>query len=82
VDVQLWPYRNDMDPRRWLANFEEEEMGHAVALLNSFLYFSEQLVDELFVAASPRSKESAGWWHQRQIRSSGCKRYGAHSWIV
>jgi hypothetical protein len=51
VDVQLWPIHSEMDPERWLNNFKPEEMDHAVQLLYSFLYYSEKLSDEMFVAA-------------------------------
>lgn len=51
VDVQLWPLQSALNPGRWLENFEEREMDYALHLLNSFLYFSDQLTNEMFVAA-------------------------------
>jgi hypothetical protein len=51
VDVQLWPTHTLIDPDRWLTNFKPEEMDHAVQLLYSFMYYSEPLIDEMFVAA-------------------------------
>jgi len=50
MEVQLWPFRYVLNPERWLANFTESEMNHAVHLLNSFLYFSERFVDQMFIA--------------------------------
>jgi hypothetical protein len=51
VDVQLWPRRSIIDPEGWLSNFKKAEMDHAVHLLYSFLFYSEDLVNQLFVTA-------------------------------
>src|ERR1043165_5167341 len=51
VDVQLWPRRSIIDPEGWLSNFKKSEMDHAVHLLYSFLFYSEDLVNQLFVTA-------------------------------
>jgi len=51
VDVQLWPRQSAMNPVLWLENFQESEMEYALSLLNSFLFYSEDLVKQLFVAA-------------------------------
>jgi len=51
VDVQLWPLKADLNPQAWLENFISAELPHATQLLNAFLYFSERMVDEMFVAA-------------------------------
>jgi len=40
-----------LDPQGWLENFAPEEQGHAVQLLDSFLFYSDVLVDEMFAAA-------------------------------
>lgn len=51
VDIQLWPIESRMNPMRWLENFEQSEMDHAVHLLSAFTYYSGTLVKELFKAA-------------------------------
>lgn len=51
VDVQLWPIRNELDPESWLSNFSESEAEHATHLLNAFMYFSESMVEQLFLGA-------------------------------
>lgn len=51
LQVQLWPVRTELDAEAWLSNFKRDELPHAVHLLNAFLYFSERLVDQMFVAA-------------------------------
>lgn len=51
VDVQLWPLLDTLHPRRWLENFPQEEIPHAIHLLNAFLYFSNPLIDEMLRAA-------------------------------
>lgn len=50
VDVQLWPLKSNISTELWLSNFQDDEMEHAVHLLNSFLYFSDQLVNTMFAA--------------------------------
>jgi cob(I)alamin adenosyltransferase len=47
-----------MDPERWLNNFKPEEMDHATQLLYSFLYYSERLSDEMFIAAVVQTKSN------------------------
>ena len=51
LEVHLLPIQNLLNPRRWLENFRKSEMDHAVHLLNAFLYYSEVLVDEMFVSS-------------------------------
>src|SRR5687768_15624549 len=49
--AQLWPLRHKINPELWLSNFMADEREHAIQLLNSFQYFSEDFVDEIFKAA-------------------------------
>lgn len=51
VNVQLWPIETRLNPKGWLENFTNDEMDHAVHLLNAFAYFSSHLVTELLRAA-------------------------------
>lgn len=51
VDVQLWPQKSIINPELWLSNFLPAEMVYAIHLLNSFLFYSEQLVNPMFIAA-------------------------------
>lgn len=51
VDVQLWPIHARLDPLGWLDNFDADEMEYAYHLLNTFLFFSEEVTNELFVSA-------------------------------
>ena len=60
VNVQLWPLKSQIDPIRWLHNFLPEEMEHAVYLLNSFVYFSESLVRQMFVATVQQLSSRVG----------------------
>ncbi len=60
VDVQLWPLQSKMDPERWLSNFRDSEMDHAVHLLGAFLYYSHALVEELFKAAFQKLSSRIG----------------------
>jgi hypothetical protein len=40
-----------LNPQKWLENFRADEEDHAVCLLNSFVYFSHGLIDQMFLAA-------------------------------
>ncbi len=51
VDVQLWPPETKLNVNGWLSNFNSNERAHALQLLNSFIYLSPLLTDELFKAA-------------------------------
>lgn len=51
VDVHLWQLPSSIDPARWLSNFESSEIDYAVHLLNSFLYFSDELTNQMFQEA-------------------------------
>ena len=49
--IGIWPTKTVLDPERWLDNFLEEEVEHALYLLNAFMYFSSSLVDQIFSAS-------------------------------
>jgi hypothetical protein len=51
VDVHLWQLRESLNPKGWLENFTATEQAHALYLLDSFTFFSDELVDALFIAA-------------------------------
>lgn len=51
ASVGIWPPKSVLNPELWLDNFGQDEMDHAVYLLNSFLYFSNYLMDEIFRSA-------------------------------
>ena len=51
VDVQVWPLHPTLNPELWLSNFEDSEIEFAVHLLNTFLYFSDLLINQLFLSA-------------------------------
>ena len=54
VNVRVWPLRNEFDPRRWLSNFNEDELFVAYHLLDQFMYFGEELLDAAFWAGFQR----------------------------
>jgi hypothetical protein len=49
--VHLWPLKKALDPESWLQNFRPDELDHSVHLLNSFMYFHQNLVQEMFAAS-------------------------------
>jgi len=51
VGVRVWDLPENIDPSRWLSNFDNSEMDYAVHLLNSFLYFSDRLTNQMFEEA-------------------------------
>jgi hypothetical protein len=49
--MQVWPTTNQIDPEGWLDNFRKNEKPFALNLLANFLYYSDPLVDCLFLQA-------------------------------
>lgn len=47
IDVQLWPTVQRIDVAGWLSNFTDDEQIHAHHLLNSFMYFPEDAINQL-----------------------------------
>ena len=51
LDMQLWPKKTKLNPEGWLENFQSDEMDAAVHLLNGFVYYSNELIKQLFFVA-------------------------------
>lgn len=74
VSTQVWPIRKKLDPEGWLANFDTTDRRLALQLLNSFMYFSDDMLDRMFVSAiqglsritttvhASRSDRTSEWW--------------------
>jgi hypothetical protein len=50
VDLHAWPI-NRLDPNGWLDNFGEPDKSFAAHMLSRFMFFSDELVNALFLAA-------------------------------
>ena len=50
-DIGIWPRKDVLDPELWLRNFLPCEVDHALYLLNAFMYFTTDLVDQIFSTA-------------------------------
>lgn len=48
VDIGVWPERKYFSPDDWLENFTSEEVPYAKRLLKSFIYFSDDMVTQMF----------------------------------
>ena len=46
--IGIWPRKDTLDPDLWLTNFQSDEEPHALYLLNAFMYFSTDLVNQIF----------------------------------
>ena len=46
--IGIWPKKDVLDPELWLRNFLPDEVDHALYLLNAFMYFSTDFVDQIF----------------------------------
>lgn len=51
LEVQVWPLLERLDPERWLSNFEQFELDHAIALLDSFIYLRQSIMEALLLDA-------------------------------
>ena len=47
-DIGIWPRKSVLNPELWLRNFLPHEEDHALYLLNAFMYFATDLVDQIF----------------------------------
>lgn len=70
--VALWPAPRITNPQAWMGNFTDDEQPVAVALLNSLLYFNDELTDLLLVAAirglAPTITNEVTGYHAKQAR--------------
>jgi hypothetical protein len=48
-DISVWPIQNKFNPTGWLTNFTNDELIFAQQLLNSFIYYRDDLVRHLFL---------------------------------
>ena len=53
-DLHIWPLGPRVDSDGWLSNFAAADRAIAVQLLSSFLFFSYDLSDQLFISAFHR----------------------------
>jgi hypothetical protein len=51
IAFQLWPIEIEAQLEPWLTNFRSDEIEYAHHLLNSFLFFSERMIKQLFFSA-------------------------------
>lgn len=51
VRMGVWPKSNLFDPKGWMSNFSEMEKPFALALLEGFIFFSNEMGKELFKSA-------------------------------
>lgn len=71
TQARLWPMQPmDIDPAGWLRNFDEEDSEVALALLDSFLFFNEEMTLSLLrsalasIAARAPFEKNAGTWNR------------------
>lgn len=50
AEARVWPFHARIHPEAWLDNFNEDELPHAVALLESFLFYSPEMVNAMLVS--------------------------------
>lgn len=65
IDLHAWP-ASKIDPHGWLENFEATDRAYAAHMLGRFMFFSDELVDALFLAAfqSLSNRVRNGWRHR------------------
>lgn len=62
IDLHAWP-SSKIDPHGWLENFEPADRTYAAHMLARFMFFSDELVDALFLSAfqSLSNRVRQGW---------------------
>lgn len=66
-DIRLWPKDSDFDYEGWLDNFNPDEQVIAQRILDFFVYFPDDIIDQLFRTVVGR----AGYFF-RKYDSSWC----------
>lgn len=66
ASIGIWPTKVVLDPERWLTNFLDNELEHALYLLNAFAYYSSALMDQIFGTAirTIARRMTLGQWHE------------------
>lgn len=47
-DIRLWPKDSDFDYEGWLDNFNNDEQKIALAILDFFIFYPDDIIDQLF----------------------------------
>lgn len=75
-DIRLWPKDNDFDYEGWLDNFSHDEQIIAQKILDFFVYFPDDIIDQLFRTVVGR----AGYFF-RKYDSTWCNAsFGNNCW--
>ena len=74
-EIQLWPKNSDFNYEGWLENFDAgEERGLAQHILDFFIYFPDDIIDQLFRAVVGRAgyffKKHDSTWSNRSFSDS------------
>lgn len=51
VDFLIWPLTSNLNPEAWLENFNPDEKPFAAHLLTKFMYFCDDITNQLFLSA-------------------------------
>lgn len=62
---QIWPLRARLDPKAWLDNFDPNDRPLAGHLLNAFMYFSDDITRQLFIAGLQSISVLPAWKNRR-----------------
>lgn len=47
-DIRIWPKNSDFDYEGWLENFSQDEQKIAQKILDFFVYFPDDIIDQMF----------------------------------
>lgn len=47
-DIRMWPKNSDFDYEGWLDNFSQDEQKIAQKILDFFVYFPDDIIDQMF----------------------------------
>ena len=47
-DIRMWPKNSDFDYEGWLENFSQDEQKIAQKILDFFVYFPDDIIDQMF----------------------------------
>ena len=75
-DIRLWPKDSDFDYEGWLENFAPDEQEIAQKILDFFVYFPDDIIDQLFRTVMGR----AGYFFRRFDNSWCNESFSKNCW--
>ncbi len=75
-DIRMWPKNSDFDYEGWLENFSKDEQKIAQKILDFFVYFPDDIIDQMFSTVVGR----AGYFFRKYDSSWSNESFSSNCW--